>query len=378
MKISPKRANAISVQNSQTTHCEGYKPSPIRTGYERVLIHRSEGLYGKVASDDGKVTAITDNTISVLMRDGRTEQYQIGRQFGRWSGHDIPHDLVTDLKVGQSFKKGDPLVYNKRYFQRDLLDPSQVIFKMSLMGYVALMETENTLEDGSVVSGKLAERLVTMATHVRNIKVTFEQEIRNLIKLGEKLESESILCTIHNRMEGNSDVFDDAAISTLSHLASTSPKAKLVGTVDKIEVFYTGELEEMSASLRDLALDSDQKIRRQYKELGKKAVDGRVDVGYRVDGHPLAMNEAVVRVYVTGPESMGEGDKIVFGNQLKSVVGSVMSDINETVSGQPIDAIYSYQGVANRIALSVEMMGTTNTLLMEIGKRAVAIYRGKK
>lgn len=374
----PKRANAISVQNSQTTHCEGYKPSPIRTGYERVLIHRSEGLYGKVASDDGKVTAITDNTISVLMRDGRTEQYQIGRQFGRWSGHDIPHDIVTDLKVGQSFKKGDPLVYNKRYFQRDLLDPSQVIFKMSLMGYVTLMETENTLEDSSVVSGKLAERLVTMATHVRNIKVTFEQEIRNLIKLGETLESESILCTIHNRMEGNSDVFDDAAISTLSHLASTSPKAKLVGTVDKIEVFYTGELEEMSASLRDLALDSDQKIRRQYKELGKKAVDGRVDVGYRVDGHPLAMNEAVVRVYVTGPESMGEGDKIVFGNQLKSVVGSVMSDINETVSGQPIDAIYSYQGVANRIVLSVEMMGTTNTLLMEIGKRAVAIYRGKK
>lgn len=374
----PKRANAISVQNSQTTHCNTYRPAPIRTGYERVLIHRCEGLYGKVASDDGKVSAITDNTISVLMKDGRTEQYQIGRQFGRWSGHDIPHDVVTDLKVGQSFKKGDPLIYNTRYFQRDLLDPTQVIFKMSLMGYVTLMENENTLEDGSVISGALAERLITTATHVRNIKVTFEQEIRNLIKIGENLASESILCTIHNRMEGNSDVFDDAAISTLSHLASTSPKAKLVGTVDKIEVFYTGELEEMSASLRELTLDSDQKIRRQYKELGKKAVDGRVDVGYRVDGHPLAMNEAVVRVYVTGPEAMGEGDKVVFGNQLKSVVGAVMSGINETEGGQPIDAMYGYQGVANRIVLSVEMMGTTNTLLMEIGKRAVALYRGKK
>ena len=181
MKISPKRANAISVQNSQTTHCNTYRPAPIRTGYERVLIHRCEGLYGKVASDDGKVSAITDNTISVLMKDGRTEQYQIGRQFGRWSGHDIPHDVVTDLKVGQSFKKGDPLIYNTRYFQRDLLDPTQVIFKMSLMGYVTLMENENTLEDGSVISGALAERLITTATHVRNIKVTFEKEIRNVI-----------------------------------------------------------------------------------------------------------------------------------------------------------------------------------------------------
>ena len=365
------------MQNSQTTHCEKYTPTPLRTGYERVLIHRSEGLYGKVASEDGKVVSITDKTISVLMKSGKTEQYLIGRQFGRWSGHDIPHDIVTDLKEGQSFKKGDPLVYNSRYFQRDVLDPSQVIFKMAMMGFVALMEHEKTLEDSSMISPAMAERLVTMATHVRNIKVTFDQEIRNLISVGEKLESESILCTIHNRTEGNSEIFDDAAISTLSHLASTSPKAKLVGNVDKIEVFYTGELEEMSTSLRELTIESDQKIRRQYKELGKKAVDGRVDVGYRVDGHPLALNEAVIRVYVTGPESMGEGDKIVFGNQLKSVVGAVMTDINETESGQPIDAVYGYQGVANRIVLSAELMGTTNTLLVEIGKRAVDIYRGK-
>ncbi len=373
----PKRANAISVQNSQTTHCENYKPSPIRTGYERVVIHRSEGLYGKVAKEDGKVISITDKTITVEFKGGEKGQYLIGRQFGRWSGHDIPHDITTDLKEGQSFKKGDPLIYNTRYFQRDTLDPSQVLFKMSTLAYTALMEKETTLEDSSALSQEMADKLVTMATHIRNIKVTFDQEIRNLVQVGDKLESESILCTIHNRVEGNSDVFDDEAINTLSNLSSSTPLAKMTGVVDKIEVFYTGEIEDMSTSLQHLVEASDRDIRRTYKELGKKAVDGRVDVGFRVDGHPMALDEAVVRLYVTGPETFGEGDKLVFSNQLKSVTGEIMSDVNETESGIPLDAIFSYQSVANRITLSGELIGTTNSLLLEIGRRAVAAYRGK-
>lgn len=374
---TPKRANFISVQNSQTTHCENYKPSPIRTGYERVVIHRSEGLYGKVAKEDGKVISITDKTITVEFKGGEKGQYLIGRQFGRWSGHDIPHDITTDLKEGQSFKKGDPLIYNTRYFQRDTLDPSQVLFKMSTLAFTALMEKETTLEDSSALSQEMADKLVTMATHIRNIKVTFDQEVRNLVQVGDKLESESILCTIHNRVEGNSDVFDDEAINTLSNLSSSTPLAKMTGVVDKIEVFYTGEIEDMSTSLQHLVEASDRDIRRTYKELGKKAVDGRVDVGFRVDGHPMALDEAVVRLYVTGPETFGEGDKLVFSNQLKSVTGEIMSDVNETESGIPLDAIFGYQSIANRITLSGELIGTTNSLLLEIGRRAVAAYRGK-
>ena len=151
----------------------------------------------------------------------------------------------------------------------------------------------------------------------------------------------------------------------------------MTGVVDKIEVFYTGEIEDMSTSLQHLVEASDRDIRRTYKELGKKAVDGRVDVGFRVDGHPMALDEAVVRLYVTGPETFGEGDKLVFSNQLKSVTGEIMSDVNETESGIPLDAIFSYQSVANRITLSGELIGTTNSLLLEIGRRAVAAYRGK-
>ena len=111
--------------------------------------------------------------------------------------------------------------------------------------------------------------------------------------------------------------------------------------------------------------------------MGRKAVDGRIEADMRVDGHPLGQDAAVIRVYIVGPTAMGVGDKVVYFNQMKSVVGSVMVGTNETEYGVPIDAVFAYQSLANRIVLSPELIATTNTLLLLIGQRAVAAYRGK-
>lgn len=49
--------------------------------------------------------------------------------------------------------------------------------------------------------------------------------------------------------------------------------------------------------------------------------------------------------------------------------------MNETKSGKPIDAIFGYQSISNRIVTSAEVIGTTNTLLREITKEVIDIYR---
>jgi hypothetical protein len=100
-------------------------------------------------------------------------------------------------------------------------------------------------------------------------------------------------------------------------------------------------------------------------------------VGFRDDGHPMELDAAVVRLYITGPTDMGVGDKAVFANQAKSVVGRVLRGVHETEDGVPIDAVFGYQSLANRIVLSAELIGTTNSLLVETGARAVAAYRSK-
>lgn len=372
-----KRVLFTSVQNSQTTHCDQYTVMPLRTGYERVIAHRTDALFAKTARMDGVVANVTDKVVTVKYRDGEEVSYEIGLRQGVWAGHYIPHDLVTQLKKGQKVKQGDVLLYNQKYFTRDKLDKNQVILKTGILAHVAFMERTETLEDSSLISRSLASKMVTMTTHIRNIKVTFGTEIRNLLKEGEKVEAESILCTLHSASEGNTEIFSDEALSTLASLSATTPRAKHAGTITSIEVLYTGEVEEMSTSLRHLAEASDNRIRRLNKDLGRKAVDGQVESGYRIDGHPLEADAAVIRVYVVGPTAMGVGDKLVFFNQMKSIVGGVMVGVNKTESGVDLDAVFAYQSLSNRITLSPETIATTNTLLLLIGSRAAAAYRSK-
>lgn len=55
-----------------------------------------------------------------------------------------------------------------------------------------------------------------------------------------------------------------------------------------------------------------------------------------------------------------------------------MTGTNQTEDGQPIDIIFGYQSVSDRIVLSAELNGTTATLLRVIGSQAADLYFSKE
>jgi len=371
----PKRINFISIQNKQTTHCVGYTPMPCRTGYERVIAHRTDDLYAKTARLGGVVDAVTDKTISVTYSDGERVSYELGRRFGVWAGNNIPHMVTTERTKGEVIRPGDVLCYNSNFFEPDNLDPNQVVMKTGALARTALFESTDTLEDSCTISEELAARLSTTSTEIRIVQVTNDQEIRNALKVGDVVDVESILCTIENTTAGRSELFDDAALDTLKLLSNLTPKAKARGVIERIEAVYTGDVDEMSPSIRAIVERSDQDIYRLNKQLGKPAVSGQVAVGFRINGQEMGVDVVAIRYYITGPVSMGIGDKGVFANQMKSVVGRVMLGENTTESGEAIDAVFSYQSIAKRVVLSAELIGTTNRLCVEVGRLALEAYR---
>jgi hypothetical protein len=157
-------------------------------------------------------------------------------------------------------------------------------------------------------------------------------------------------------------------------LSSSAPRAKLTGIVDKIEVLYAGELDDMSATLRLLVERSDSDIRKFNKQMGRRAVDGYVAPMFRVGGTPLETNTAMIKLYITTDNGTGVGDKLVYANQLKSVIGRVLYGVNKSKDGQGIDAIFGYLSIQNRVVLSPELTGSTSTLLVALGERFVAAY----
>jgi hypothetical protein len=195
--------------------------------------------------------------------------------------------------------------------------------------------------------------------------------------MGQIVKPDDILFYIENESTANTDIFDDKSIEILKRISSQAPRAKINAVVDRIEMFYHGDKEDMSPSLRQLADLCDKMLRnREGAQLGKN-VTGQVDQDYRVAGKPLLLDTVEFRVYLTSENKAAIGDKGVFANQMKSVVGEVFDYDLHTEQGEEIDAIFGFRSISARIVLSPVILGTTTTLLQFIAKKAVSIYKGK-
>jgi hypothetical protein len=374
----PKRVNFVGIQHGHGIACKGYRAAALRTGYEQVIAHRTSDLYATTAKQDGRVVSVNEHGIVVEFADGSKKGVALGRRYGAAEGLTIPHEVVTELKEGDEFKSGDVIAYNPGFFKRDVLNPKNVVWKVGLLVRTVLLESTQTLEDSSSISKRVAEQLTTRITKQRTIVVNFDQSIHKLVKAGQAVGSEDILCIIEDALTRDNALFDEESLDTLKVLSAHAPQAKFKGVVERIEVYYHGDVEDMSASLREIVHASDRDLVRRAKAVGKTAFTGQVDDGYRVEGNPLALDTAAIQIYLTAEVPAGVGDKGVFANQMKTVIGKVLENDWKTESGLVIDAVFGAKSIADRIVTSPYVIGTTTTLLDVIGKKAVAIYRGKK
>ena len=372
----PKRTNFISIQHSHAIACDSYRALPLRTGYERVLAHRMNDLFAQTAKKDGKVISVSDTGIVVEYKDGKTDSFVLGRRYGNSAGLTVPHLLTTGLKPGDKFKFGDTLCFNPSFFEKDIFDPTQVIWKAGILTKVALLESSDTLEDSSVISRKIANQCATAITKVKNVIINFDQSPRKVVKVGTSIKSDDILCIIENAVTADTGLFDDETIDTLRVLSAQTPTAKMNGVVERIEVLYHGEKEDMSENLLALVNQSDKDFAVRAKSISQKPHTGEVDETYRIEGNSLAVNTACIRFYVTGVVGMAPGDKGVFSNQLKTVIGRVEEKPIITENGSEVDAIFGSTSVYDRIVNSAFINGTTNTLLKVISQKAAKVYFG--
>ncbi len=373
-KDDPKRVNFIGIQHDHGIACSGYSQLMVRTGYEQVIGHRTTDLFCYTARKPGKVISLSETGMVVEYTDGETKGIELGRRFGKAGGLTIPHEVLTGLRIGQSFKEGDTLCYNSGFFEPDVLNPAQMVYKGGVMARVALFESPLTLEDSSAISTKLAGRMTTKSTKIRDIVVKFDQVISNLVKQGDSVESESILCIIEDAVMVNTKLFDQQALDTLRGFDAHQPKAKSKGVVERFEVFYHGDKEDMSESLRALANSADRDLSRRSRSAGKPAYTGSTDDDFRADGNPLVLDTMAIRIYITTDVIAGIGDKGVFGNQMKTVIGEVFDAPIYGDSGQEIDAYFGQKSIGDRIVSSPEFMGTLAMNLEFIGEEAVRLY----
>lgn len=298
----------MAIQNAQSVSANGYEPMPLRTGGEQTIHHRTTSLFATTAELDGTVTDLTKRAVTVRYSDGSEVRSELGKRFGKAAGVTYPHEVVTDLKKGDKVARGDTIAYNRKFFQPDPYNPGSVVWKTGVMCRTALIDNIDTLEDGSVISQRMAEQLTTQTTEVRTIEVRFDQNIQDLVRVGDHVDLETILCTIEEPEIADNPLFDTASMDTLRRLSSPTPRAKVVGDVTHIECFYHGDYDDLSESLQALATESDKARRLKAKSLGRPAFTGEVDTSFRVKGRALDPDTMAIRVYIDHDVPAGVGD----------------------------------------------------------------------
>ena len=320
--------------------------------------------------------SINDVGIIVEYKDGSKEGVRLGTLYGKAEGSVYPHEVTTDLKEGKKFTKGDIIAYNTSFFEKDLLNPNSVVYKTYSVVKTALYESNETLEDSSAISARTSKLMATKTIKIKNITLSFKQNIHNVVKINSKMKAGDPYLLIEDEITGGGEGFSDESLEILKRIGSQSPESKYNGIIRKIEVYYNGSKADMSDGIKKLADGSDRQLSLIRKSSGKEPVNGSVDSDFRVEGKSLEPDTAVVTIYMEVSDTAGVGDKVVFGNQLKSVIGKVMDYSMHTESGEAIDAVFGFKSISARIVNSPILMGTTTTLLKIIGNKATQIYKG--
>ena len=373
----PKRLNFIQVQHGHGIMTVGAEVQGARTGMERVIASRMSPEFAVTAKGDGEITELAADAITVTAKDGTVNKYPLGLIHTTAEGSVYPNTLATELKLGDKVKEYDVITYNKGFFKPSLLDKRRVDYMNGCVGLIALREATYTVEDSSSISVAFAERMGTFVSKLKTIVVDFQDGVNGLVKIGQKTGLDTILCTIEGAVSSAAGLYDDATRETLRNWAAMTPRAKAVGVVAKIEVYYNGEIDSMSDSLMAIVADSEKERKRSAKRLGKEYVPAIVGRNVRIDGHTLEDRQAIIMVYMTTPVAMGIGDKLVIANQMKSTVGEILFGDNRTIEGETIDAIFGAKSVIDRIVTSPFDIGTTNTVTRFIGEEAYAEMFGE-
>lgn len=305
-----------------------------------------------------------------------SKSYELGIFHGTVTGTTVPHTRVTDLKVGHKFKKGDALVFNSGFFTRSELNPNNVVYKAGVMSRIALLENSDTIEDGCVITENLASKLTTPKTELHGVIVDFNTIIHNLVKVGDHVEPETILCTLESYTGGNGEVKDAEAIKALSRIAANNPKAKVYGKISEIQVLYFGKIEDMHFSLQKIVEEYDSARAKHVKQfMTTDAKTGKIDEPIRVANKKVTNNQVAIKIFIDGELAAGTGDKLVFGNALKSTISRVATDPIRTNSGEEVDGLFGYQSVSDRIVLSPEISGLMNSIMIALSKRVGTMYK---
>lgn len=354
------------------------RPSRLTTGYEQVIPYKTSSDFVGKAKQDGKIIEINDKlkTVKVEYKDGTTEIFMYGNIAGESSGMLIEHPIVLHpaVKEGAKFKKNNIITYHEEFFHLDPITKN-LSWCHGIPVTMAIMPKDITIEDSSMISAKLADKMNLTTIHSRNIHITKDMVIKSHVSVGDKVKYNDSLIELEyedtvNIIEDTDELFDE--------LKKTQFKSKYEGEVVDIQVYHVAS--EFNDSLSSFI----SKVTKRYRDIYKTAKDTnnaykyihitKVAENARIKGVQLTNDDILIVFNIRTDFACGIGDKIVNGNMLKSVISRIEHNPMVTEDGKEIDIVFGLKSIFDRIVLSVFINGISENIIEDAENKLLDIY----
>ena len=204
-------------------------------------------------------------------------------------GFFMSNELITDLKVGDKFKKDDVLAYHKDFFSNSKFNNCRL--NIGTLAKVALMSNYDTYQDSTFITEKLSEDAATEMCFQKQVTIGKNSNVEYMVKEGDEVKVGDSLIQFDTSYEDNSlnnllaSLGEEDQSLVLAGSRNDVP-SKYSGVIEKIKIYSTVDVDELSPSLRKIVNGYYNTIKRKKAFLEKydpESKDSIVKCGMLID-----------------------------------------------------------------------------------------------
>ena len=387
----PIRTAIAGKQSSHVVPVADAAPALISNGYdEAVQFHLSDDFVIN-ADEDGEVVDVNEDLglIVVKYKSGKTRAINTKPDIVKNSGGGfyMSNQLTpTHVKVGEKFKKDEPLAYHDKYFKYSKMNGLR--YSVGPITKVAFMSSYNTYEDAGICTESLAERMKSSMVYLEDSGFKRNNNILNMVKVGDHVNIGDVLIKYDTSVEDNEiakylSKLSEENAAILEEETKTDIKTKHAGKVIDIKVYTLLDPSQLSPSLGSivqkyfdkaiskkdylnkfdnndstmkagiLLTDSTEPIKNRYNTInGRKGID------------------VLIEIYIEHDDVMGVGDKIALYGPNKQIISQVIpkgwEPYSEFRPDEEISVLTSPGTIARRMTSSILAISAAMKIMVEL------------
>jgi hypothetical protein len=400
----PIRTGHCVKQSRATIPIKDGSPVLISNGSDELCKYYLSSDFIITADDDGKVVEYDPSTKLMIVeyKNGKHRAINLDKNIVKngGGGFELSNILITDLKVGDTFKKNDTLAWHKDYFKNI---PSQgVRMNVGALIKVALYSTYNTYEDADFITHRVSDMCSTEMCFRIKTSIGKNSNIYSMVKVGQHVNVGDSLIEFDESFE-DSDINkllaslgeNEELVETVKSNSRNRKKSKYSGVVEEIKIYSASEVEDLSPSLQQIVstyykkIDKKNRILSKYDKEGKTVKcglmvtesSGRTQPDRYGNIRGIRVDDGVaIEFYIKHSEPLEVGSKVANYSALKNIVSEIIPEGFEPTSefrpDESVDSIISPSSILNRMVSSIFPTMFGNKVIIELKYALKDIWEG--